>query len=259
MFSEDFIVIPYLSYSNYVKLPPSVLHKLTNKNSDSDSDFDGISDTDDISFPIYFELQTSIGLVMSVGVMEFTAEEDYIEIPEWICEYLSSGTVKIKQIKNILKCDFLKIQPLNERFYNLPDNDILLEIELSKYCLLENQQIIYINLYDEIYTFKISEIKSMGINCEIVDITNIDVNVDIDNPFHEIKPKKKVARVEYDEDISGSSIIDNIKSPKKVACVKHDEETVSDSIDDDKPLVVGGSVSSNIRESRLAYYNNKFK
>lgn len=216
LFLEDFIVIPNETYTNYVSLPPSVLQKIT-----LDDDFQ----------TFYFELENEIGLKVSVGVKDFTTSEDIIEVPSWISNYLASATVKIKLIKDIMKGSFIKIEPQEEMFFSLPDNDILLETELSKYCLLENGQIIYLSIFDEVYSFKILDVQTSGISCNLIDITNVDIVVDIENKFLVKKPKKKVSIYKEPE----------VEIPKE------------------EDMTIGGDSHTDIREARLAFFNKKFK
>jgi hypothetical protein len=226
LFIEDFFIITNLDYSNYVKLPSSVLQKIT-----LDSDFS----------TFYFQLQSPLGINIYVGVKEFTTDEQIIEVPMWIAEYLCTDSVKIKLVNDIPKCEFLKIQPQNELFFTLPDIDYLLENALSQYCLLELNQIIYLSILDEPYEFKIISIKSTNVECDLVEITNVDIKVDIHNMFIKdipIKTKKKIEKV-IDDTTSCTSIV-----PSPI-------------IDDFNDMKVGGTIQKDIRAARLQYYGAK--
>ena len=158
-------VLPYDSYSNYINLPVRCLERLSNLH---------MTDT------YFFELKSESKELVYVGVKEFTSPEDCVELPSWMSELLATNfVVNITLIKNIPKGEYIKIEPLEEEFFSLPDNDKLVEYELSKYCLLQLNQIIPMKIFDKVYKFKIIEIKDH----DLIDIINIDLNVDFNNKF----------------------------------------------------------------------------
>jgi len=159
-----FFVIPYESFSNYINLPAHCVERITKLK---------MTDT------YFFELRKQTEEKIYVGVREFTAPESCIEAPSWIAELLSTDYVNITLIKNIPKGEYIKLEPQSEDFFDLPDNDKLVEHELSKYCLLELNQIIPMKIFDKIYEFKVIEIKDNT----IIDIINVDLNVDFHNKF----------------------------------------------------------------------------
>ena len=144
--------------------------------------------------PYHFELKTSYDLVTYVGVKEFTAPDDCIEVPTWLAEQLADDYLMVTFLKDIPKGDYVKIQPQEKKFFDLPEADKILESALSNYCLLNIDQIIQVNLLDDIYKIKIVEIKSLDTDTthELIEITNMDLKVDIDNIF----PEEKIKPVE---------------------------------------------------------------
>ena len=174
------LVIPYDSFSNYVNLPSSILER--------------ISKMKNQHLPYHFELKTSYDLVTYVGVKEFTAPDDCIEVPTWLAEQLADDYLMVTFLKDIPKGDYVKIQPQEKKFFDLPEADKILESALSNYCLLNIDQIIQVNLLDDIYKIKIVEIKSLDTDTthELIEITNMDLKVDIDNIF----PEEKIKPVE---------------------------------------------------------------
>jgi len=165
------LVIPYDSFSNYVMLPPNILEK--------------ISKIKNHNFTYHFELKSSYNTVFYVGVKEFTAPDNCIIIPSWLAEQFGEDYLMVTLLKDITKGDYVKIQPQERNFFDLPEADKILESGLSEYISLHIDQIIPVKLLDEIYKIKIIEIKSLDtdITHELVDITNIDLKVDIDNIF----------------------------------------------------------------------------
>lgn len=189
---DKLLIIPYDSYTNYVNLPPTILDKLTKK--------------PNIKTPYFFQLKTSYDVSYYVGVKEFTAEQNTIEIPTWIATDIGEDEIAINLITDIPKGKYVKLDVLSDSFYSLPDNDVILEKALSEYCLLELNQIIYVSLLDEIYKIKIVDIKTdMDESTNIIDIINVDLNVD----FETIPPKQKELLSNPDEGIA--SLITNPK------------------------------------------------
>ena len=158
------IVFPYESYSNYINLPTRCLERLSNLH---------------MSNTYFFELKSESKELVYVGVKEFISTDDCVEVPCWLSEQLQTDYANITLIKNIPKGEYIKIEPQEEEFFSLPDNDKLVEYELSKYCLLQLNQIIPLQIFDKVYKFKIIEIKDH----DLIDIINIDLNVDFKNKF----------------------------------------------------------------------------
>ena len=158
------IVFPYESYSNYINLPTRCLERLSNLH---------------MSNTYFFELKSESKELVYVGVKEFISTDDCVEVPCWLSEQLQTDYANITLIKNIPKGEYIKIEPQEEEFFSLPDNDKLVEYELSKYCLLQLNQIIPLQIFDKVYKFKIIEIKDH----DLIDILNIDLNVDFNNKF----------------------------------------------------------------------------
>jgi hypothetical protein len=158
------IVFPYESYSNYINLPTRCLERLSNLH---------------MSNTYFFELKSESKELVYVGVKEFISTDDCVEVPCWLSEQLQTDYANITLIKNIPKGEYIKIEPQEEDFFSLPDNDKLVEYELSKYCLLQLNQIIPLQIFNKVYKFKIIEIKDH----DLIDIINIDLNVDFKNKF----------------------------------------------------------------------------
>ena len=224
------LVIPYDSFSNYVNLPSSILER--------------ISKMKNQHLPYHFELKTSYDLITYVGVKEFTAPDDCIEVPTWLAEQLADDYLMVTFLKNIPKGDYIKIQPQEEIFFDLPEADKLLESALSNYCLLNIDQIIHVKLLDNVYQIKIIEIKSLDTNKseDLIEITNMDLKVDIDNIF--IKEDKINTNMLKTTDISDnteSKIIDELPNS------------------DNTELKIGGLQIpiEDVRKARLKYYSKK--
>jgi hypothetical protein len=130
-----------------------------------------------------------------------------------------------------------------KKFFDLPDADKILESSLSNYCLLNIDQVIQVKLLDEVYKIKIIEIKSLttDISEELIEITNMDLKVDIDNIF-----------LEEDKIIEQPiSTVDELKTDFDKMIIKPDEPEVLP-----EGLKIGGTQVpiEDVRLARLRYY-----
>jgi hypothetical protein len=226
------LVIPYDSFSNYVNLPSSILER--------------ISKMKNQHLPYHFELKTSFDMITYVGVKEFTAPDNCIEVPTWLAEQLADDYLMVTFLKDILKGDYVKIQPLEKKFFDLPDSDKILESALSNYCLLNIDQVIQVKLLDEIYKIKIIEIKSLDTDKseELIEITNMDLKVDIDNIFLE-EEKENIITNKVEE--LTNKFDEMFKKPEETTTIPPEG------------FQVGGTIVpiEEVRLARLKYYEKK--
>jgi len=245
------LVIPYDSFSNYVNLPSNILER--------------ISKLKNQHLPYHFELKTSYDLVTYVGVKEFTAPDDCIEVPTWLAEQLADDYLMVTFLKDIPKGDYVKIQPQEKKFFDLPDSDKILESALSNYCLLNIDETIQVSLLDEIYKIKIVEIKSLDTDKshELIEITNMDLKVDIDNIFPEEQIKPVEQPIPKLDKINIDNInIDNLTNDFSNMFTIPKESTNSIEVEHSETksgYIIGGSTIpiKDIREARLKYYEKK--
>jgi len=223
------IVFPYESYSNYINLPARCLERLSNLH---------------MSNTYFFELKSESKELVYVGVKEFISTDDCVEVPCWLSEQLQTDYANITLIKNIPKGEYIKIEPQEEEFFSLPDNDKLVEYELSKYCLLQLNQIIPLQIFDKVYKFKIIEIKDH----DLIDILNIDLNVDFNNKFLK---EEEINYPDLNKDIA--SII------QEKPDVVHDTEQIFNENKPEnipvEPIVLPDR--DKLREARLKFYTKK--
>ena len=181
----DFKLLSKINYnisSNMVDLPHTVFEQLQNNS---------------IQPPYFFKITTQSNLDSYVGVRQFTAKTDTIEIPYWLHQELllnNDEIIQIKVLKNIPKGKYIKICPETKDFFNIPEYRYCLEIKLSKFPLLYQGQIIVLDIFDNKYKIKIEDIDidwfnfNFSDNCDslqynVIDIINTDLNVDIKNKF----------------------------------------------------------------------------
>lgn len=167
---------------NFIRLPVSILEQLTNE---------------DKKFPYFFRLITEQGIVSYVGVQEFTSDNDEFLISFTLAETLcleENQIVDFDLLENVLKGKFLKLEPLQKKFFDIPNYEDILEEKLSKYPILSQNEIISLCIFDETYTFKVLTVEHdwEGVDIErgefeldCVNIVNTDIEVDIYNRFME--------------------------------------------------------------------------
>lgn len=174
--------------TNYVLLPVEALEFYKN-----------------FELPYYFKLISPSGLSFYVGVKEFTAPTGQIIIPKWIMDNLCldiADEVQLKIVKNVIKGDLIKLEPQDKSFFDIIDYDTLLTQIFSNYCLLQDNSIISVNIFDRIYQLRIFDISqdwssidienNIDFPTDVIDIKNIDLKVDIINKF--IKKEKTITK-----------------------------------------------------------------
>lgn len=191
----ELLALGYESYSNYIKLPHSLFVKFNQPSDDynfiqEDSD-EGIHLSKEyipkIKPPYYFSIESNNNITSYCGVMDFTADDDIVLIPNIILEELcidGSDIVKIKYLSDIPKGDIIQIEPLDKDIFEIPDLDKFLEKVLSKYCLLYQNQIVQFLYNSKKYKISINYVKTLSnLEVQLVDIVNTDIKIDIVNKF----------------------------------------------------------------------------
>ena len=231
------IVFPYESYSNYINLPVRSLERLSILH---------------MKNTYFFELKSESKELVYVGVKEFISTDGCVELPCWLSEQLQTDYVNVTLMKDIPKGEYIKIEPQEEEFFSLPDNDKLVEYELSKYCLLQLNQIIPLQIFDKVYKFKIIEIKDH----DLIDIVNIDLNVDFNNKFFKEEkinyPQEEINYPDLNKDIASI-----IQEPTQD--IVHDTEQIFNPVKLEnipvEPIVLPDR--DKLREARLKFYTKK--
>ena len=174
---NNLLMIPLNTFDNYINIPEKILDSITKKKYNP---------------PFYFKLSVNNGLKTFVGVKEFTAEKQTIEVPSHLINYLGNEKGNLCLVNDIPKGEFVKLKVDDESFYNIPEYDVFLTNELSKYCLLEKDKDFIVKIMDKEFIFKIMELKikldeNLLVDYDLVDIVNIDLKVDFER---DIKTEK---------------------------------------------------------------------
>jgi hypothetical protein len=189
-----------LENTNSIILPKDILEEIISLNQEN----------------YFFKITNSnLGIFTYVGVLEFSADENTVITPFWLYEYLavtSSSVVEIELVNNVIKGKKVILEPLDEKFFKLPEYDAILEVVLSKFSILHFGSLIKINIMDEKYVIKINDIEHdysvlfnedgetdeeelSNINMDAISIINTDLSVEILNTFL----KKELERKRQEE------------------------------------------------------------
>lgn len=196
----NLLALGYDNYTNYVKLPQSILAEFNSTNDNIDvqvldskkrkSIIDEYEKT-----PFYFCIESSVGTFTYCGVQDFTADDGLIYIPNHLLDLLAINgcdVVTVKYINNVPKGEFVVIEPLNKEIFDIQDLDKFLEKVISGYCILYENQIINFKYEDNNYKILIKKIKAVDdIETNLIDVVNTDLFFDIYNKFLEEELRQK--------------------------------------------------------------------
>jgi ubiquitin fusion degradation protein 1 len=130
-----------------VYLPASALDKLTQLH---------------ITYPMLFELINGAKQTKThAGVLEFTAEEGKIYLPNWIMRSLLLDPGDLLQIKStdLPSGSFIKLQPQSPAFLDISDPKAVLENVFRSYSCLTKGDIFSFNYVDQIHEVAVLEVK----------------------------------------------------------------------------------------------------
>ena len=171
-----------IDHGNSVDLPHDVLEKLNSESKE---------------LPYFFEISTQSSLKSYVGVREFTADKDTIQVPLWLSNHIGlegNQVINVTLLENVPKGKYVKLRPESEIFFDIPEYESCLETQLSKFPLLYQGQIIDVEIFDKSYSIKIEEIEhdwenfdfekgTSSLELNVINVINTDINVDINNIF----------------------------------------------------------------------------
>ncbi|KAJ1981103.1 ubiquitin fusion degradation protein [Dimargaris verticillata] len=167
-------------YGGKLLLPPSALDKLTRLN---------------IMYPMLFQLtnENTDCKQTNAGVLEFTAEEGRVYLPQWMMQTLllePGDLVKVKSTSLPLG-RYVKIQPQSVEFLDISDPRAVLENALRNFSTLTVGDIITISYNDKLFDILVLETKPSASGISIVET---DLEVDFAPPlgYQEPKPVKPV-------------------------------------------------------------------
>ena len=120
----------------------------------------------------------TLNKVAYCGVLEFTAKQYKMYVPQWIMTQLFAEPGQRIEVMNVTlpSATYIKIKPLDPIFNKLSNPRIVLEYHLQKHITLYKDEIFNIKYCDHEFEFQIIELQPTN----AVIINNIDVIIDID-------------------------------------------------------------------------------
>ncbi len=218
LMETQLLALGYDYNSNYIKLPPSILVNFNQQKHSDDTmisinksrkrkhlDLTNLTNLPDVENnpnliepPYYFSVESSSGIIGYCGVLDFTAEEGIVLIPNALLNNLGiegSDIVTIKYINYVPIGDFILLEPLDKEVFDIPKLDEYLEKLLSGYCLLYSNQIIEFNYNGKNYKILIADTKTKFneniLSVAFINIINVDLKIEIKNMF-EIKKEQPI-------------------------------------------------------------------
>lgn len=166
------------NYGGKVFLPASALEKLTRLH---------------ISYPMLFELINGAKDKQThAGVLEFTAEEGKIYLPQWLMETLLLEIGDLLQIKStdLPPGTFIKLQPQSPAFLDISDPKAVLENAFRNFSCLTVGDIFTFSYNDSEYKIAVLEIKPDG-GKQAICTMETDLSVDFAAPVGYVEPDRK--------------------------------------------------------------------
>jgi ubiquitin fusion degradation protein 1 len=160
-----------------VYLPASALDKLTQLH---------------ITYPMLFELINGAKQTKThAGVLEFTAEEGKIYLPNWIMRSLLLDPGDLLQIKStdLPSGSFIKLQPQSPAFLDISDPKAVLENVFRSYSCLTKGDVFSFNYVDQIHEVAVLEVKPDK-ESHSISVQETDLSVDFAPPVGYVEPER---------------------------------------------------------------------
>jgi len=138
-----------------------------------------------------FEITNSReGKTTHAGVLEFTAEEGRIYLPQWMMASLKLSEGDLVTVKNtsLPTGHFVKIQPQRVDFLDISDPKTVLERVFRDFSTLTQGDIISVLYNGKVYDILVMEIKPAG---KGISILETDLEVDFAPPVGYVEPTRK--------------------------------------------------------------------
>lgn len=147
VYSPAFIGKPELNKGNKIIMPGSALHELARLK---------------ISYPMTFMISNpQMAKKSYCGVLEFSADEGVCHIPTWMMDnlFLEEGAEVILRNVTLQKGTYIKFQPHQTAFIDLPNPKAILETEMINYACVFKGDTININHGGRDYQINILDCK----------------------------------------------------------------------------------------------------
>jgi ubiquitin fusion degradation protein 1 len=143
----------------------------------------------EIEYPMLFELRNpSAERTTHCGVLEFTADEGFVYLPNWMMEdmLLEEGHIVSLKSTSLVKGKFVKFQPHSIDFLDITNPKVMLEKSLRSYSCLTTGRTIMIPYNNKKYYIDVVEMKPFP----AISIIETDCEVDFAPPLDYVEPEK---------------------------------------------------------------------
>ncbi|XP_058755672.1 uncharacterized protein LOC131628881 [Vicia villosa] len=175
-FSVSSLNRPILENGDKIIMPASALDRLSRLN---------------IEYPMLFELKNSSAeRTTHCGVLEFTADEGTVLLPNWMMEDMllqDGNTISLKNT-SLAKGKFVKLQPHTKDFLDVSNPKAMLETALRSYSCLTTGRTIMIPYNNKKYYIDVVEAKPSA----AISIIETDCEVDFAPPLDYKEPEKQL-------------------------------------------------------------------
>ncbi|SCV03137.1 LANO_0G02366g1_1 [Lachancea nothofagi CBS 11611] len=184
------------NFGGKIFLPPSALNKLTMLS---------------VRYPMLFQLTVpETSKVTHGGVLEFTAEEGRVYLPQWMMETLGVNPGSLLQIAStdIPLGRYVKIEPQSVEFLDISDPKAVLENVFRRFSTLSVDDIIEINYNNKIYRIKVLQVKPES-EANSICVIETDLATDFAPPVGYVEPdykalkQKKSQQAKFDPSVKG--------------------------------------------------------
>ncbi|KAJ2891000.1 ubiquitin fusion degradation protein [Coemansia aciculifera] len=169
------------NYGGKIFMPPSALEELSRL---------------EIVYPMLFKLENDEAATSKrthCGVLEFTAEEGRVYLPQWIMETLDLSPGSPVKVLNValLRGSLVKLQPQSTDFLDISDHRAVLENALRKFSALTVGDIVTIEYNGREYRIAVLETKPSP---SAINIVETDLSVDFAAPVGYVEPNNNNMR-----------------------------------------------------------------
>ncbi|KAJ2411897.1 ubiquitin fusion degradation protein [Coemansia sp. RSA 2530] len=165
----------------------------------------------EIVYPMLFKLENDEAATSKrthCGVLEFTAEEGRVYLPQWMMETLAltpGSPVKVINVA-LLHGSLVKLQPQSTDFLDISDHRAVLENALRKFSALTVGDIVTIEYNNREYRIAVLETKPSP---SAINIVETDLSVDFAAPLGYVEPSARAPSGAS----SNSMAVDGISRP----------------------------------------------
>ncbi|KAJ2820883.1 ubiquitin fusion degradation protein [Coemansia sp. 'formosensis'] len=166
------------NYGGKIFLPASALEELSRL---------------EIVYPMLFKLENDEAAVSRrthCGVLEFTAEEGRVYLPQWMMETLELSPGSPVKVLNValLHGSLVKLQPQSTDFLDISDHRAVLENALRKFSAMTVGDIVTIDYNNREYRIAVLETKPSP---SAINIVETDLSVDFAAPVGYVEPNAR--------------------------------------------------------------------